>query len=631
MAPDLRRLAPAVAILASAAAPLVAQTTPALDPRQTVIYRSDSITAVNPHQSPDGNWVAFTRRSPAGSSLWMARVPDGPPVRLTEDGSWDDWPVFSPTNDRVFFVSQRASRGAGNWYLMSIPVDLKSGRPAGAFRRINVDKIIPFPDRPIRDVSRDGRIVAYSPDATTLKVVDADGGNGRVIGKGARIIPASFSLDNKWIYYTEILGGGASVVKREPVSGGPAQEMARAADAIVQAYAADPEKGYQRFRPSLGKTTHVELVDYSGRVLVAAERPSVAGRATVDGRGAIGAVSTTWMQLAAVDVATRAVTRLQPPAPARYLGLLADGNVAVSAIGSPAKLSIVTLAGATVRHLTLNDSITRVLGPVGGRRYLIGLGPSATPNSRAEFLIDPASGAARILSPATRGGCCHEATGFTNGIAETDGATVRVYALDAQGNRALARSFSEADFDKLWDRNTHGRRIAYAMPNDRGDTVSIFVAEGPDTPAWRLGSVAVRPHADPSWDLTWSPRGDRVAIVDQLPDGANRVMFFAVGDDHKPVTPRVVDAGVNNWDDYMWARDGSGIVFVGTPKGGTRADLVFRPADPAKPPVVLVRGDRSYPNFVDTSADGKTVYFADEVPKGTIVYTVNFFPGVKVP
>lgn len=105
---------------------------------------------------------------------------------------------------------------------------------------------------------------------------------------------------------------------------------------------------------------------------------------------------------------------------------------------------------------------------------------------------------------------------------------------------------------------------------------------------------------------------------------------------------RYTERAMPTWIDAMLATGGSRAAccsarrgvrtpspFAGNPKGSARRDLILRPVAPDRPPVTILRGDKSYNDIIDVAPDSKSVYFASEIPTGAIVYTVDFFPNVK--
>ena len=71
----------------------------------------------NPAWSPHGDWIAFTSERAGSADIYRAH-PDGTGVeRLTDSPAFDDQAAFSPDGNRIVFVSTRAAGRANLWIL----------------------------------------------------------------------------------------------------------------------------------------------------------------------------------------------------------------------------------------------------------------------------------------------------------------------------------------------------------------------------------------------------------------------------------------------------------------------------------------------------------------------------------
>src|SRR5262249_39705542 len=79
----------------------------------------DGRLAMNPSISADGKYLAYASdRAGQGSlNIWVQALPNGEPVRLTNDQFNDDLPSFSPDGTKVAF---RSDRDGGGIYVMAI-------------------------------------------------------------------------------------------------------------------------------------------------------------------------------------------------------------------------------------------------------------------------------------------------------------------------------------------------------------------------------------------------------------------------------------------------------------------------------------------------------------------------------
>ena len=71
----------------------------------------------NPAWSPTGDWIAFTSERGGPANLFRMH-PDGSGVeRLTSNAAYDDQATFSPDSRQIAFVSTRAGGFANLWIL----------------------------------------------------------------------------------------------------------------------------------------------------------------------------------------------------------------------------------------------------------------------------------------------------------------------------------------------------------------------------------------------------------------------------------------------------------------------------------------------------------------------------------
>jgi Tol biopolymer transport system component len=71
----------------------------------------------NPAWSPKGDWIAFTSERTGSADLYRVR-PDGHGLeRLTDDPAYDDQAAFSPDGEQIVFVTTRAGGTADLWIL----------------------------------------------------------------------------------------------------------------------------------------------------------------------------------------------------------------------------------------------------------------------------------------------------------------------------------------------------------------------------------------------------------------------------------------------------------------------------------------------------------------------------------
>jgi Tol biopolymer transport system component len=71
----------------------------------------------NPSWSPKGDWIVFTSERAGSADLYRIHPDGGGLERLTDDPAYDDQAGFSPDGQRVVFVSTRAGGRANLWVL----------------------------------------------------------------------------------------------------------------------------------------------------------------------------------------------------------------------------------------------------------------------------------------------------------------------------------------------------------------------------------------------------------------------------------------------------------------------------------------------------------------------------------
>ena len=184
----------------------------------------DSGLTTDPTFSPDGRWLAYASdRGAANLSIWVQRLPNGKPVRLTEDDADHREPSLAPDGSQVVF---RAEHDGGGIYAVST----NGGRE---------QRIAPSGRRP--RFSPDGRWIAYwvgaegSGDPVALGsskifVVPSNGGEPRPIQPGFAIARSPIWFpDGKYLLFVGSREANVSVADASPwwatpLDGAPAIE-----------------------------------------------------------------------------------------------------------------------------------------------------------------------------------------------------------------------------------------------------------------------------------------------------------------------------------------------------------------------------------------------------------------------
>jgi len=124
-----------------------------------------------PRYSPDGKWIAFFRFEDGGRDIWIAPADGGAEARVIDDPADDLQPAWSPSGDRLAFVSARGGRSQ-IW-----TVGVSNGRTVGEPRRLTTGEATDaFPEW-----SPDGKSIAFlrSEDQSNDVWIMGDDGAGQ--------------------------------------------------------------------------------------------------------------------------------------------------------------------------------------------------------------------------------------------------------------------------------------------------------------------------------------------------------------------------------------------------------------------------------------------------------------------
>ncbi len=218
---------------------------PAPSDYMQVTYVSDSATS--PSLSPDGNTLAFIR-GPAtffgAGQIYVKALPDGDPVRLTQDGLSKMSPVFSPDGSRVAYTAVDQNFEWNTWIVSLVGREpklwLKNASGLSWMDAthvlfsemtgmgIHMGLVTATEDRnQTRSVYQpaDAQGMAHrsspSPDGKSVilvemvsnvfkkcRVVPADGSSpGKSVGPEGECTAAAWSTDGRWMYFSAKVSG----------------------------------------------------------------------------------------------------------------------------------------------------------------------------------------------------------------------------------------------------------------------------------------------------------------------------------------------------------------------------------------------------------------------------------------
>ena len=220
-------------------------------------------TLDQPHSfawSPDGSHLAFVLGNAAfvytpnaigniaPSSLWIVSAAGGQPERVTDAASLNTSPVWMPDGRSLLFVSNRD--GSRDIYRIKLG---RSGRPASPPTRLTAGL-----EPHTIDVSRDGRILAYSgfteyANIWSLPIPDRDplsAARAQRVTQGHQSIEGmANSPDGRWLAFDSDRGGNQAIY-RIPLSGGEPEPLsADSGDDFMPSWSPDArEIAYYGFR-----------------------------------------------------------------------------------------------------------------------------------------------------------------------------------------------------------------------------------------------------------------------------------------------------------------------------------------------------------------------------------------------
>jgi Periplasmic component of the Tol biopolymer transport system len=223
--------------------------------------------------SPDDKLIAFVKNGTgfqrgfnigniAPSSVWVARVDGGTPVRISDESHLNTSPVWTPDGALLFVSSMGGTRDI---WLQRISSNLSpSGEPSRLTTGLNAHTI---------SIDASGQTIAYSVFTTHANVWSTPIPSAPVespqftqVTKGNQTIESLMvSPDGKWITYDSNLNGNQDIFKM-PIGGGEPQQLTHdGADHFSPHWSPDGQE--IAFHGTQHGTRDIYVVDASGSTI----------------------------------------------------------------------------------------------------------------------------------------------------------------------------------------------------------------------------------------------------------------------------------------------------------------------------------------------------------------------------
>jgi Tol biopolymer transport system component len=621
-------------LLVAAAGPAAAQEP--LQPRITHVSPGDQITVMSAALSPDGRWIVYSRMSSESSaSLWVMPAAGGESVRLTEDGHWDDNPVWSPDGTRLYFRSNRPARGYDRAYGMVMAMDPTTGRATGSPRQLTAGAIAPPSVQP----SPDGLWVAHtSREGNTLRiqVIPASGGNARTAAElNEAVWNLGWTTDGQVLYSTRPGQRDTRIAYRVPAAGGTPTELFRA-ERNIRALGPDGEVFVvtEWLSP---RELSMEVLRRDGRV-VARHQSDTGVRPiafSLDGRTLMGISNRVNAQVRVASVAGgRMVDLTSSDYYHWHAGWSPDGSEVrvYGAEGDQEVLLTFPRTGGEPRGTPLAlpaDQEDARWGAVDERFALYHTRIPGTDRRRL-VAIDRRDGSRQVLSEdyqtfgvvGSGGEYGYSAGEFLFINRADDRVEVRGFRRGA-GTR-LIRAFP-AGLDGRTSFAIHGDRVAWYEQD--GETAHLYLADGPDAAPARLLSSPLGVACCRA-NLTFSHDGRRLVTQDMadVAMGGTIIVLDLTPDGRRVQARQTFDTGATYWYESQWLPDNNGVAVLAGYEG-LRTHVLLVPLRDGEAPINLTRDDPAPKWGFSLSPDGRYIAYPSEVWQGGTIWTMDLAPG----
>ncbi len=175
--------------------------------RDPIAYKTVTKGFDNPVLSPDNKRIAFSAHGEIFVAKANPKKSDQDERRLTRSIARDYRPMWSPDNEQIAFISDRD----GNRNIWVIPA------VGGVAKQLTHNTDIDLID--LR-WSPDGNWLAYQDQSESLFLIEAKGGESRLLDRGPELYTPAWSHDSKWIAYEKHNDKGMGNIFAVPVKGG---------------------------------------------------------------------------------------------------------------------------------------------------------------------------------------------------------------------------------------------------------------------------------------------------------------------------------------------------------------------------------------------------------------------------
>lgn len=588
---------------------------------------SDAATAVTGPAvvSADGKWVVFpVMTSPSRAHLAVVRVGSGEMRPLTSPGFWDQNPEWSPSGDRIYFLSNRASApGDQHYYGMEVRFDPAAGRAIGEPRRVSPDPVQAF----IR-VSPDGKTLAFvdATDRRLLKTVPASGGETRVVARmPLRSGNIAWSSDGEQLYFlTNAALQSERILHRVPAAGGEMVAVSNGLPPSGQLLVGPGAEVFVVAENADGPRNRLfKMYDQSGALVrtVPVNRNTRATQVTRDGA------------LVVVEADVVAPTRIMPIDGGPYRDLTpptaydwvmrwsADGRTLYTWTeqdGNPV-LAAVPVDGGTPRIFPEGPQ----WGAEGANsRFLFQSSRREGNNPRSLIALDLRDEARHVVTESAPG---HNML-LPHGPGGAWGAHEELYFLERRGDwldvkgwrgPGEVRTLHSLPASLLGRTNfaVHGNRVAWQQ--ERGDSVDLMIADGENAEHRRLLTIYGMPGTN---EISFSNDGKLLALHYSRGPGSPDLM--AVVDPSGASPPRIVDTGLSYWYWPRWMPDDSAVLVVGG-GAGAEAHIVRVPVAEGAQAVSITQSDPASKWGFEISPDGRFIAYPGEIWKGSSIWKIH--------